>query len=187
MTILNSTIPAIYTNGVWIDEKGNVGSKILPNTFNENNKPIELLMDCYIKSHSSVMVRRSVFDVVGLFDEDLVGGSEDHDMWLRIIEKFKIKYIDEPLFKYRIHDKQISKNIEMWLDGFAILDKACKRNRYGFHVKRKRLAVLYYRLGEYDWKHGSYPSAIKYFFLAGLLNPLRSVEIIWQGKSILGL
>ena len=172
-------IAMVYTNGIWIDDKGKIGSLILPKFFREDNNPLSLLMDCYIKSASSVIVRREVFDKVGFFDENLIG-CDDHDMWLRITEKFEIKYIKEPLYKYRYHKDQLSRDVRMWTGGFTILDNACKRNGYNFNVKRKRLAVLYYRLGQYEWGCGNYYKSLKNSFLAGTLDPLRAVIFVFK-------
>lgn len=52
----------------------------------------------------SVMIKKEVFDRVGIFDETLPY-THDYDMWLRIIEQFSVYYIDEPLLYYRIHEK----------------------------------------------------------------------------------
>ncbi len=49
---------------------------------------------------SSVMVRREVFDVVGLFDEEQAL-YEDADMWSRISDRFEWGFIGEPLVLYR--------------------------------------------------------------------------------------
>lgn len=57
---------------------------------------------------SAVMVRRSCFDEVGLFDENLKA-VEDWDMWIRLGKKFEFHSIDDPLYVYRIHKKRLSK------------------------------------------------------------------------------
>jgi glycosyltransferase involved in cell wall biosynthesis len=165
----------VYTNGIYTDKNGIDGGILIPRTFKENNDPAELLMRNYIKSPSSVMVKRSVLEDVGFFDGNLTSGA-DHDLWLKIIEKFKIRFGDEPLFKYRVHENQLSNNVKMWLNGFIILENACKRYHYPLMARIKRRSVLYYRLGEYNWKHNERLSGIKYFVLAGLLDPFRSLK-----------
>lgn len=166
-------IGLVYTNGLWMDFAGSTYETIMRKGHKEENSPISLLMNCYIKSASSVMVRRSVFESVGLFDEKLTG-CDDHDMWLRIVERFKIGYIDEPLYNYRIHGNQLSSDIEMWLCGFAILDKACRRNGYNYNVKRKRLAVLYYRVAQHNLKKGCYLRGFGKLLASGVLDPARA-------------
>ena len=46
------------------------------------------------------MVRRSVFDAVGLFNEELKI-HEDTEMWNRISEKYELGYIEKPLSIFR--------------------------------------------------------------------------------------
>lgn len=49
----------------------------------------------------SVMVRRSVFEQVGVFNEgDIV---EDYDMWLRITRSFHVEHVPEALVSFRWH------------------------------------------------------------------------------------
>ena len=53
---------------------------------------------------STVMVRRSVYDKVGFYDESAAIG-EDYEMWLRIIRSCEASYIPYPLVTYRDHDQ----------------------------------------------------------------------------------
>jgi len=60
-------------------------------------------------SPSAVMIRRSLFDAVGVFDEDLPA-CEDYDFWLRISCQYPVFLIDEPLIiKRGGHADQLSK------------------------------------------------------------------------------
>lgn len=58
-----------------------------------------------------------------------------------------------------------------------ILRQACKRYPYSATVKRKRLAILNYRLGEYDWNHKLYWKGTKHFLSAGMFDPVWGAEI----------
>jgi glycosyltransferase involved in cell wall biosynthesis len=49
---------------------------------------------------SSVVVRRSVFETVGMFDPALPLAI-DYDLWLRVARHFEFDYVDEPLVRYR--------------------------------------------------------------------------------------
>lgn len=78
----------------------------------------------------TVMVRREVFDVAGLFDErrELIG-VEDYDMWLRIGFQYKIGFLDAILARYRFHGgnisfskKEMQRKSLMVLDSFASSD-----------------------------------------------------------------
>ncbi len=71
-------------------------------------------------SPSSVLVRKSLFDEVGLFDEGLPA-CEDYDMWLRICSQYPVLFIDEALTnKYGGHEGQLSQ--QYWgMDRFRIM------------------------------------------------------------------
>ncbi|MBW2100100.1 MAG: glycosyltransferase, partial [Deltaproteobacteria bacterium] len=59
-------------------------------------------------SPSAVMIRRSLLDQVGLFDEDLPA-CEDYDLWLRITCNYPVHLIDTPLIiKKGGHEDQLS-------------------------------------------------------------------------------
>jgi glycosyltransferase involved in cell wall biosynthesis len=62
-----------------------------------------------IVSPSSVMIHRSVFEHVGLFDESMPA-CEDYDLWLRIAPHYPVHLIDEELIiKYGGHADQQSR------------------------------------------------------------------------------
>lgn len=51
--------------------------------------------------NSTPLMRKDIFDKVGLFDENLFTCA-DWDMWLRIAEKYQMYYFNEPLTYYRV-------------------------------------------------------------------------------------
>jgi len=55
---------------------------------------------------SGPMIRRTVLDTVGSFNERQFLTAADLDMWIRIAREYPIGIIDEPLLKYRISDNQ---------------------------------------------------------------------------------
>ncbi len=60
-------------------------------------------------SPSAVMIKKNLFDVVGVFDESLPA-CEDYDLWLRISCRYPVHLIDTPLIiKRGGHDDQLSK------------------------------------------------------------------------------
>lgn len=122
------------------------------------------------------MVRREVFDKIGLFKTHL--DCADHDMWIRMSEVTKFYYLNEFLTAHRKHPGQtMTTKRKLWEDGFNVLKEAYKRHPYEAKLKHERLAILYYRLGEYDWNHKLYWRSAKHFLLAGMLDPLRGVEV----------
>jgi glycosyltransferase involved in cell wall biosynthesis len=125
-------------------------------------------------SPSAVMLRKSLLNEVGLFDEDLPA-CEDYDLWLRIAPKHPVHLIDTPLIVKRGgHPDQLSRMPELdkyriraitrLLDGgdltppqrhaaVAMLQKKCgiyaqgcrKRNRMDDADHFDRLAAHYTR------------------------------------------
>ncbi len=64
---------------------------------------------CFIAgSNSAVMIRRSIFDELGFFDENLKCG-EDWDMWIRISEQYFFDFSPETLTSIRRHQNNLSK------------------------------------------------------------------------------
>ena len=61
-------------------------------------------------SPSSVVLHRSLFDEVGMFDETLPV-CEDYDLWLRIASQTRVLYVPEKLvIKYGGHKDQLSRS-----------------------------------------------------------------------------
>jgi glycosyltransferase involved in cell wall biosynthesis len=78
----------------------------------------ERSVELCLVSPSAVMMRRTLFDEVGPFDESMPA-CEDYDLWLRISCRFPIYLIDSPLvIKRGGHADQLSK--QPGLDRFRI-------------------------------------------------------------------
>ena len=67
----------------------------------------KMLVENFIGNTSLALVRRSVFDRVGGFDEKVPLG-HDWDMWLRIARAFPISVLGEPLIYYTRHSGSLS-------------------------------------------------------------------------------
>lgn len=57
----------------------------------------------------TMMARREVFDAVGKYDEHLVV-SPDYDLWIRVMEKFPLEFLDSVVVHYRRHPQCITVN-----------------------------------------------------------------------------
>ena len=57
----------------------------------------------------TTVMRRKVFDEVGYFDESLPC-CEDYDMFVRMLQRFSIGIINEPLVRYRVHQASLSRS-----------------------------------------------------------------------------
>ena len=165
----------VYTNGFVINNENRILYPLLPEEHKENNRIIDLLLDCYIRTPSMVMVRTSLLKKVGPFME---GKIADHDMWLRINEVSRSYYLNEKLTCYREHSESISfsHNIKMWLDALFVLEKAIQRYPYPAWSRRKRLAVINYRLGKAYMKNRSCWVASVHMLKSFLIDPARAIK-----------
>ena len=175
----------VYDRGFDFDSSS---GQILNRRFSEPHEPRttpdKLLLDqCF--GTGDVMVRRSVFDRVGLFDESLRHG-EDHDMWLRIVEVFSAAYVPFDGFRYRQHAKQAIKNLALWRQGEWVLAKAVARYPYSRTAVRKRRAVLAYRMALAAQQAHRPAVATMLFAKAGILDPFRAIQEMrrWAGRFV---
>ncbi len=113
---LNPDAVINQTEEIWIRNGARVNPK------DRHRKPAGMIFErslglCLV-SPSAVMIRKSLFDVVGVFDEDLPA-CEDYDLWLRISCRYPVDLIDTPLIiKRGGHADQLSK--AAGLDRFRI-------------------------------------------------------------------
>ena len=89
----------------------------------------ELLARANFLCASSVMLRRSWFDRVGLFNPD-AAPADDYDMWLRCMPDARIGYFSEPLIEYYIHVGNSSHNFTRMIEKtIYVLQQSAYRHR----------------------------------------------------------
>ena len=91
-------------------------------------------------SPSSMMIHRTVFDDVGLFDENLPA-CEDYDLWLRITAKYPVLFLEQPLIKkFGGHEDQLSH--KYWgMDRFRIQALGKIITQPGLSIENKQDAI----------------------------------------------
>ena len=62
-------------------------------------------------SATTSLIRRSLFDRIGLFDETL-RACEDWDVWLRLARVTRFDYVDEPLATIRLHSSNMMRETD---------------------------------------------------------------------------
>jgi glycosyltransferase involved in cell wall biosynthesis len=112
MEKLPEEIGVLYSDAYQIDEAGNP----LPNRFIESYRTFEQMPEGDIQDPlwvgnfipaMTTLVRRSVYEKVGYYDESLF--YEDWDMWLRIAQQFRFAFFPNPAARYRIVRTSMSK------------------------------------------------------------------------------
>lgn len=128
------------TREIWVRRGRRVNPK------NRHAKPSGMIFGpslalCLV-SPSAVMVRKSLFDQVGLFDESMPA-CEDYDLWLRVAAHHPVHLIDEPLIvKQGGHPDQLSAS--PGLDKYRIysIDKILRNGTLSEDQRRAAVAML---------------------------------------------
>jgi glycosyltransferase involved in cell wall biosynthesis len=99
--VINQTEEIWMRNGVRVNPK------------DRHRKPsgmiFERSLELCLVSPSAVMIKKTLFDAVGVFDENMPA-CEDYDLWLRISCRYPVHLIDTPLIiKRGGHEDQLSK------------------------------------------------------------------------------
>jgi glycosyltransferase involved in cell wall biosynthesis len=153
----------------------------------------------------TVMVRKVVFDKIGLFEEEL-RVAEDDNMWVRIAANFKVALIDEPLVKVRAHPHRATADKEKLFESVQTNIQLLS-NRYE-GVKEKiedvipqKISQVHFSLGYHHFENQRYKEARKAFargihcylwnwrnhvyFLFSLLPENVTLGIKWLKRKIL--
>jgi glycosyltransferase involved in cell wall biosynthesis len=106
-----------YTDEIWIRNGKHLNQKSIHKKY--SGSIFEKCLPLCIISPSSVLMKRSVFNVVGLFDETMTV-CEDYDMWLRVTARYPVLFVEKPLIiKQGGHEDQLSKRYPA-MDRFRI-------------------------------------------------------------------
>jgi len=128
---------ASFTDEVWI-KNGKIVS-LKKHQKKEEPTFTNSLRLCKIGS-SSFFCHKNIFRDIGYFDECL-SACEDYDLWLRILCKYKIKFIDKKLVnKYAGHKNQLSFDTK-WIDIYRV--EALKKHIHTSHKKEILKEIVY--------------------------------------------
>jgi glycosyltransferase involved in cell wall biosynthesis len=150
----------VWTDAYYVDEadggKISTSNLILPDDFAvlTNDKVLKLLFMRNFVLGGTSMVRRSCFERVGLLDEELRGGADDYDLWLRLAPHFKFVYVPLPLATIRLHGGNHSSVQGNNSDALVIVKKAVQRNPELASLQGIRIAELRFLQGKYHFEHG---------------------------------
>jgi glycosyltransferase involved in cell wall biosynthesis len=138
---VHSELRICHTDEIWIRR----GRRVNPRQIHAKHGGwiFEHCLPLCAMSPSSIIIHRSVFEEVGLFDESLPA-CEDYDLWLRICSRMPVLLLDEPLVvKYGGHVDQLSSRI--WgLDRFRIqaLEKILREDHLSRDDRAAALEML---------------------------------------------
>jgi glycosyltransferase involved in cell wall biosynthesis len=108
--------PEIAVVGSWatkINENGEeLGLMSYPPSEHQKIKRFFIKHNPFI--HSSMMIKKEVFDNVGVYDSKYKH-AEDYELWSRMLHKFKAVNIPDPLIKYRINNSGVTKKYNLFM------------------------------------------------------------------------
>lgn len=170
----NSDAGLVYTDLIIIDEKNISSNQVKKGKSGEILDDLLLWEDHVISPPSGMIVRRSVINRVGQFDEQL-SNNADQDFYMRVSAKYPIERIDRPLLRYRVHDNNMHSNIKV-LERDSLLTYKKAKERRAFKTpsfRRRCFANMYLLLSINYLKHEkNFVKFIKYSFFAFFTYPL---------------
>jgi len=119
----------VYVGVEFIDADGNPCDRELSWDEPERQVPYEDFMTHNIitGTTSSVMIRRTCLDRVGLFDETM-NACEDFDLYRRIARYYKFYKIDLPLVRFRVHGENTQNDAGAMARGWEITIEKISRD-----------------------------------------------------------
>ncbi len=168
----NLNCDAVYSKCELIDENSIPINKELTGSGEPSLDDILLLKGNYITAPSGIIIKKIILESVGEFDINL-SNNADQDLWIRILANgFKINLIPEPLWKYRVHSKNMSSNITLLeSDSIYMFNKINVNKLFGSKsLKRKCFANMYLMLAGSWWKNGNNKTRGVYFITKALLT-----------------
>ena len=121
---------------------------------------------------SALVVRRSVFDDVGLFDESLRIG-EDTEFCLRVAEKWRFCHVPGAFTFKRRHPGQLSWRLDVLLPNAAVVTQHCASIHPELRsLAGRRMARLYTKVSADCAMKGEWRNALRHDLRAISLAPL---------------
>lgn len=112
-----SNVGMVYSNG-YITKSNLKFLYTKPQNFITEGNLYKLFLYNYIGPTVTALIKKECFFNVGMFDETMPA-KQDYDLWIRIVKRYKVIGIKQPLFIYKRHNSsQITKNYNLILEGY---------------------------------------------------------------------
>ncbi|MEE9270455.1 MAG: glycosyltransferase family A protein [Candidatus Krumholzibacteria bacterium] len=96
---------------------------------------------------SSVVIRRQCFDTLGLLDESIRSGADDYEFCTRLVLKYRICHVDEPLMLRRVHDSNFTDDEKLSPAGIEINRRLLDKHPELAPLRVRRESELLFKLG----------------------------------------
>ena len=174
-------VGCVYSGSIEVDRlSGKIRDLVVP--AERGNIHDALSSSSCVGPTSAVLVRKSCFEKVGLFDVNLQY-SEDYDMWVRLSKEYHFEFVEEPLVKFFVQGKGLSRNYRAMLAG-----KEAILNKYGDYLASdsRNYSKRFLTLGVLYCYNNNLTKGRKAFLKAICLHPY-NMRSYWNlGLSFLG-
>lgn len=186
----NDTLGMAFTENRFFDEQGMQSKKVCKR---ERLMEGDIVKNIFLKSYvvtSTVMVRKQVFDAVGLFEEGLTV-AEDDNMWMRIGMKYSVELLDEPMLMYRMTEGSLSRNRCNIFSGVKASIEIVKNkypdlyNRLGNSVIRRKYSNLFFSEGYHYFSQGMQKEARNNFIKSYINKPFELKPLLYMASTYL--
>ena len=118
----DNEIGLVYTGVqiIYVNEKVTYASK----SREDGDMKKSILLDNYIGTTSTVMLKKSLISETGMFDEAL-RALQDYDLWIRVCQHCKVGVVPEEMINYYnyTNSKQISALTQKYIDSFSYINQ----------------------------------------------------------------
>lgn len=171
---LDSEVGFVHCNLYGFSEDKKPKVRGLPLTENQLKKYSGHIFEEYffreiVITTTTVLIKKSCIDDVGMFDENLSRyGSEDRELFLRILWKYRAKYVNRPLALYRNRADSAGQNYEKMIKGQQyVYHKITKLFEMPYSAYRNVMSKVYQ-----EWAKKFYSNGL---FTNGLFNQIKAV------------
>jgi glycosyltransferase involved in cell wall biosynthesis len=174
-------VAAIYSGYLVVDkDSGRICRRRIPSA--RGNLRQKLLEENPIGGTSSMLLKRSCLNKVGMFDETLPS-FQDRDLWIRLSREYYFDYVEEPLLSYFLHSEKVWTNLEALTRGLEIM-----LDKYGSSPAfRRQCGSRYLQFGVRFCDANQIEEGRRAFLKSIRLYPYRVMPYVYLALAICGL
>ncbi len=143
----------------------------------------EILLSNYIGSTSLPLLRKASVVRAGMFDP-VIRSSQDHDLWIRIIQLFDVAYCDKPIAIYNISDISITSGAGNRTAGYnQLLEKYRSLYEQYRDSYRQRLLIVSRTMA----RDGNICESWPFFMKCVRISPFKIDQLTYLGSVVKGI
>lgn len=148
----NKEIGLVHADMQFIDENSEIKHECYSGKDGNILKSLLMWDGTNIPSPSSILIRKEVIEVVGMFDTEL-STAADQEFFFRVASKYKVARIQRVLGFYRFHSSNMHKNIALMERDHHLAFIKAKTNKlfYSYWFQRRCFSNLFLIIGASWW------------------------------------